>query len=72
MNANVMNDSSFSSCTKNKQNNSYLVCLLTTQVGGLGLTFTSASCVIMLDPSWNPAADHQAIDRVHRIGQVHS
>lgn len=48
------------------------VCLLTTQVGGVGLTFCSASCVILLDPSWNPAADTQAMDRVHRIGQVDS
>ncbi|CAD2221175.1 DNA excision/repair protein SNF2 [Angomonas deanei] len=46
------------------------VCLLTTQVGGVGLTFTSASCVILMDPSWNPSADSQAIDRVHRIGQT--
>lgn len=46
-----------------------LVCLLTTQVGGVGLTFETTSCVILLDPSWNPSADAQAVDRVHRIGQ---
>ncbi|KAG5512281.1 hypothetical protein JKF63_07803 [Porcisia hertigi] len=45
------------------------VCLLTTQVGGVGLTFTGASAVVLLDPSWNPSADDQAVDRVHRIGQ---
>ncbi|KAG5512521.1 hypothetical protein GH5_08487 [Leishmania sp. Ghana 2012 LV757] len=45
------------------------VCLLTTQVGGVGLTFTAASAVVLLDPSWNPSADAQAVDRVHRIGQ---
>lgn len=44
-------------------------CLATTQVGGVGVTFTGASRVILLDPSWNPAADAQAVDRVHRIGQ---
>jgi hypothetical protein len=46
------------------------VCLLTTQVGGVGLTFTAASAVVLLDPSWNPSADAQAVDRVHRIGQA--
>nr|CAJ2466154.1 unnamed protein product [Leishmania braziliensis] len=45
------------------------VCLLTTQVGGVGLTFSAASAVVLLDPSWNPSADAQAVDRVHRIGQ---
>lgn len=45
------------------------VCLLTTQVGGVGLTFNAASAVVLLDPSWNPSADAQAVDRVHRIGQ---
>ncbi|KAK7194862.1 DNA excision/repair protein SNF2 [Novymonas esmeraldas] len=45
------------------------VCLATTQVGGVGLTFTAASAVVLFDPSWNPAADAQAVDRVHRIGQ---
>eukprot|EP00796_Vickermania_ingenoplastis_P010759 gene10759-7487_t len=46
------------------------VCLLSTQVGGIGLTFQGASCVLLLDPSWNPAVDNQAVDRVHRIGQT--
>ncbi|CCW71292.1 unnamed protein product [Phytomonas sp. Hart1] len=45
------------------------VCLLTTQVGGLGVSFHGASCVILMDPSWNPSLDSQAVDRVHRIGQ---
>ncbi|KEG10677.1 DNA excision/repair protein SNF2 [Trypanosoma grayi] len=46
------------------------VFLLTTQVGGVGLTVEAASAVILLDPSWNPSTDAQAIDRVHRIGQT--
>ena len=46
------------------------VLLLSTGVGGLGLTLTSATCVILVDPSWNPAADSQAIDRAYRIGQT--
>lgn len=45
------------------------VLLSTTQVGGVGLTITAASRVIVLDSSWNPACDAQAVDRVHRLGQ---
>jgi len=40
------------------------------QVGGTGLTITSADRVILVDPAWNPSVDSQAIDRVHRIGQT--
>ena len=45
------------------------VMLLTTQVGGVGLTLTNADRVVIYDPSWNPAVDSQAIDRAYRIGQ---
>eukprot|EP00996_Jenningsia_fusiforme_P001629 NODE_24_length_4384_cov_21.877278_g21_i0.p1 GENE.NODE_24_length_4384_cov_21.877278_g21_i0~~NODE_24_length_4384_cov_21.877278_g21_i0.p1 ORF type:complete len:1300 (-),score=249.74 NODE_24_length_4384_cov_21.877278_g21_i0:485-4309(-) len=45
-------------------------CLLTTQVGGVGLTLTGADRVIILDPCWNPSTDNQAIDRAHRLGQT--
>src|SRR5699024_9180521 len=37
--------------------------------GGFGLTLTEADYVFLMDPWWNPAAESQAIDRVHRIGQ---
>nr|XP_033800077.1 DNA excision repair protein ERCC-6-like isoform X2 [Geotrypetes seraphini] len=47
----------------------YSVFLLTTQVGGVGLTLTAADRVVIFDPSWNPATDAQAVDRVYRIGQ---
>lgn len=43
---------------------------LSISVGGQGLTLTSADRVILLDPSWNPAIDMQAIDRAHRLGQT--
>eukprot|EP00759_Apiculatamorpha_spiralis_P057016 PhF_6_TR8350/c0_g1_i3/m.13089/K20093/ERCC6L, PICH; DNA excision repair protein ERCC-6-like len=49
---------------------SHRICLLTTVVGGLGLTMVGANCVILMDPSWNPAVDAQAVDRVHRVGQT--
>lgn len=44
--------------------------LLTSQVGGLGLTLTAADRVIIVDPAWNPSTDNQAVDRAYRIGQV--
>ncbi len=45
------------------------VFLLSLKAGGSGLTLTSASYVVLLDPWWNPAVEAQAIDRSHRIGQ---
>jgi len=47
----------------------YFAMCLSTHVGGVGLTLTSADRVVLVDPAWNPAMDAQAIDRVHRIGQ---
>ncbi|MFJ4770790.1 SNF2-related protein [Streptomyces uncialis] len=46
------------------------VMILTVKAGGTGLTLTAASHVIMFDRPWNPAAETQAIDRAHRIGQT--
>ncbi|KAF1744459.1 hypothetical protein MXB_2151, partial [Myxobolus squamalis] len=48
---------------------SILVFLITTQTGGVGLNITAANRVIIVEPSWNPGSDHQAIDRACRIGQ---
>ncbi|MDO5627973.1 MAG: DEAD/DEAH box helicase [Mobilicoccus sp.] len=39
------------------------------KAGGFGITLTEADYVYMLDPWWNPAAEAQAVDRTHRIGQ---
>ncbi|XP_060612289.2 DNA excision repair protein ERCC-6-like [Anolis sagrei] len=52
-----------------QKNSDYSVFLLTTQVGGVGLTLTAATRVVIFDPSWNPATDAQAVDRAYRIGQ---
>jgi SNF2 family DNA or RNA helicase len=48
------------------------VFLLSLKAGGVGLNLTAADYVFILDPWWNPAAEAQAIDRTHRIGQTRS
>ncbi|MEQ8878310.1 MAG: C-terminal helicase domain-containing protein [Cyclobacteriaceae bacterium] len=45
------------------------VFLISLKAGGLGLNLTGADYVFILDPWWNPAAEAQAVDRAHRIGQ---
>jgi SNF2 family DNA or RNA helicase len=45
------------------------VFLISLKAGGTGLNLTAADVVIHFDPWWNPAAEAQATDRVHRIGQ---
>ncbi len=45
------------------------VLLLSLKAGGTGLTLTAADHIFILDPWWNPAAEDQAADRAHRIGQ---
>lgn len=46
------------------------VFLISLKAGGVGLTLTEADYVYVLDPWWNPAAEAQAVDRAHRIGQT--
>ena len=43
--------------------------LISLKAGGVGLNLTAADTVIHYDPWWNPAAEAQATDRAHRIGQ---
>ena len=45
------------------------VFLISLKAGGTGLNLTAADYVFILDPWWNPAAESQAIDRAHRMGQ---
>ncbi|MCY4452922.1 MAG: DEAD/DEAH box helicase [Immundisolibacterales bacterium] len=46
------------------------VFLISLKAGGVGLNLTAADYVIHMDPWWNPAAEDQASDRAHRIGQT--
>lgn len=46
------------------------VFLISLKAGGFGLNLTEADYCFLLDPWWNPAAEAQAIDRTHRIGQT--
>lgn len=46
------------------------VFLISLRAGGLGLNLISGSDVLIADPWWNESLEAQAIDRVHRIGQL--
>jgi SNF2 family DNA or RNA helicase len=43
--------------------------LISLKAGGVGLNLPQADTVIHVDPWWNPAAEDQATDRAHRMGQ---
>lgn len=46
------------------------VFLISLKAGGTGLNLTGADVIIHYDPWWNQAAQNQATDRAHRIGQT--
>lgn len=46
------------------------VIIISITAGGLGLNLTTASKVYVMEPQFNPAAEAQAVDRVHRLGQT--
>lgn len=52
------------------QTGAFPVFLISLKAGGTGLNLTAADTVIHYDPWWNPAAENQATDRAHRIGQT--
>lgn len=52
-----------------QEKNEIRVFLISLKAGGVGLNLTAADYVYLVDPWWNPAAEQQAIDRTHRIGQ---
>lgn len=53
-----------------QQDETIQVFLISLKAGGVGLNLTAADYVYLVDPWWNPAAEQQAIDRTHRIGQT--
>ena len=55
---------------KFQNDESVKVFLISLKAGGVGLNLTAADYVYIVDPWWNPAAEQQAIDRTHRIGQT--
>ncbi|GET29549.1 DEAD/DEAH box helicase [Prolixibacter sp. SD074] len=52
-----------------QQNPDNSIFLISLKAGGVGLNLTSADYVFIIDPWWNPAAEMQAVNRAHRIGQ---
>jgi SNF2 family DNA or RNA helicase len=58
--------------TKFQENPECRVFLISLKAGGVGLNLTAADYVFILDPWWNPAAEMQALNRAHRIGQEKS
>ncbi|KAF9693165.1 hypothetical protein EKO04_008892 [Ascochyta lentis] len=52
-----------------REDPSIRVMLVSIGAGGLGLNLTTANKVFMMEPQFNPAAEAQAVDRVHRLGQ---
>ena len=46
-----------------------LVFLVSLTAGGTGLNLTCASVAYLVEPNWNPAAEAQALSRLHRLGQ---
>ena len=56
-------------CAKFNQTPSIPLFLISLKAGGTGLNLTGADTVVHFDPWWNPAAEEQATDRAHRIGQ---
>ncbi|MFO7863477.1 MAG: DEAD/DEAH box helicase, partial [Salinivirgaceae bacterium] len=52
-----------------QENTDEHIFLISLKAGGVGLNLTAADYVMVLDPWWNPAAEAQAINRAHRIGQ---
>ena len=54
-----------------KENRDHKVLILSLRAGGQGLNLQDASYVFHFDRWWNPAVEHQAEDRAHRLGQTY-
>jgi len=46
------------------------VILVSIKAGGTGITLTAATNCFIFDPTFNPASEDQAADRIHRLGQA--
>lgn len=57
-------------CDEFNEDSKIPVFLISLKAGGTGLNLTGADTVLHYDPWWNPAAEAQATDRAHRIGQT--
>ena len=57
-------------CDRFNSDESIPVFLISLKAGGTGLNLTGADTVVHFDPWWNPAAEAQATDRAHRMGQT--
>ena len=57
-------------CDQFNEDSGIPVFLISLKAGGTGLNLTGADTVLHYDPWWNPAAEAQATDRAHRIGQT--
>ena len=57
-------------CNEFNNNEEIKVVLISLKAGGTGLNLIGADTVIHIDPWWNLAAQNQASDRAHRIGQT--
>ncbi|KAL2200430.1 SNF2 family N-terminal domain-containing protein [Corynascus similis CBS 632.67] len=53
-----------------RDDKSVQVILVSIMAGGLGLNLTAGNTVYVMEPQFNPAAEAQAVDRVHRLGQT--
>ncbi|KAF2684131.1 DNA repair protein rad5 [Lentithecium fluviatile CBS 122367] len=58
------------SLTSFDKDDSVTVILVSIGAGGLGLNLTKANKAYVMEPQFNPAAEAQAVDRVHRLGQT--
>jgi len=55
--------------SKFKEDPNVQAILISLKAGGVALNLTAASHIYLMDLWWNPAAEYQAIDRAHRLGQ---